>query len=106
LARAGPGRAGWRPAHYGRFLAIWTEYQKLREQDPSFEPARPVIPAFTQQPCDIEEPQPQPTEPLTRRVAELFNLGYEVLLQVLTRFFHPDFSWHSLYPGAGLRPHN
>src|SRR5215469_2379197 len=84
-------RGDWRPAHYGRFFAIWSEYQKLREQDPSFQPARPVIPAFTQQPYDIEEPQPQPTEPLTRRVAELFNLGYEVLLQVLTRFFtHTD----------------
>jgi len=33
----------------------------------------------------------QPTEPVTREVAELFNLGYEVLLQVLTRFFtHTD----------------
>ena len=84
-------RGDWRPAHYGRFLGIWNEYQKLREQDPSFEPARPVIPAFTQQPYDIEEPQPQPAEPLTREVAELFNLAYEVLLQVLTRFFtHTD----------------
>src|SRR5689334_5699803 len=84
-------RGDWRPAHYGRFFAIWSEYQKLREQDPSFEPARPVMPAFTQQPYDIDEPQPQPTEPLTREVAELFNLGYEVLLHVLTRFFtHTD----------------
>src|SRR5215469_2538507 len=84
-------RGDWRPAHYGRFFSVWNEYQKLREQDPSFEPARPVIPAFTQQPYDIEEPQPQPTEPLTRQVAELFNLGYEVLLQILTRFFtHTD----------------
>jgi hypothetical protein len=84
-------RGDWRPAHYGRFFGIWGEYQKLREQDPSFEPARPVIPAFTQQPYDIDEPQPQPTEPVTREVAELFNLGYEVLLQVLTRFFtHTD----------------
>jgi hypothetical protein len=84
-------RGDWRPAHYGRFLGIWDEYQKLREQDPSFEPARPVIPAFTRQPFDIDEPQAQPTEPLTRQVAELFNLGYEVLLQVLTRFFtHTD----------------
>ena len=84
-------RGDWRPAHYGRFFGIWNEYQELREQDPSFEPARPVMPAFTQQPYDIDEPVPQPTEPLTRRVAELFNLGYEVLLQVLTRFFtHTD----------------
>src|SRR5215467_8878764 len=84
-------RGDWRPAHYGRFFGIWNEYQKLREQDPSFEPARPVIPAFTQQPFDVDQPQPQPAEPVTREVAELFNLGYEVLLQVLTRFFtHTD----------------
>jgi hypothetical protein len=84
-------RGDWRSAHYGRFFGIWNEYQRLREQDPSFEPARPVMPAFTQQPYDIDEPQPQPTEPLTRQVAELFNLAYEVLLQVLTRFFtHTD----------------
>ena len=55
------------------------------------QPARPVMPAFTQQPYDIDQQQPQPTEPVTREVAELFNLGYEVLLQVLTRFFtHTD----------------
>jgi hypothetical protein len=76
-------RGDSRPAPYGRFFGIWNEHQKLREQDPSFEPARPVIPTFTQQPFDIDQPQPQPTEPVTREVAELVNLGYEVLLQVL-----------------------
>jgi hypothetical protein len=43
-------RGDWQPAHYGRFFGVWNEYQKLREQDPSFEPGRPVMPAFTQQP--------------------------------------------------------
>ncbi len=51
-------RGDWRPAHYGRFFGIWKEYQQLREQDPFFEPARPVLPAFTQQPYDIEQRQP------------------------------------------------
>jgi len=92
-------RGDWRPAHYGRFLGVWTEYQQLREQDPSFEPARPVMPAFTRQPFDIGDPQPLLTDPVTRQVAELFNLGYEVLLQVLTRFFthttRPTSSWTS-----------
>jgi len=84
-------RGDWRPAHYGRFFNIWNEYQQFREQDPSFEPARPVMPAFTRQPFDIDEPQPLLTDPLTLRVGELFNLGYEVLLQTLTRFFtHTD----------------
>src|SRR6516164_9117927 len=84
-------RGDWQPAHYGRFLGIWEEYRRLREQDPGFQPARPVIPAFTRQPFDIAAPQPLLTDPETRRVAELFNLGYEVLLHVLTRFFtHTD----------------
>jgi hypothetical protein len=84
-------RGNWQQAHYGRFLGIWDEYSRLREQDPAFQPARPVIPAFTRQPFDIAEPQPLLTDPVTRDVAELFNLGYEVLLHVLTRFFtHTD----------------
>jgi len=80
-------RGDWQQAHYGRFLGIWEEYSRLREQDPAFQPARPVIAAFTRQPFDIAEPQPLLTDPLTRGVAELFNLGYEVLLHTLTRFF-------------------
>lgn len=84
-------RGNWKPAHYGRFLGIWEEYRKLTEADPSFEPARPVIPAFTRQPYDIPEPQPLIGDPLTRSVAEVFNLGYEMLLQMLNRFFtHTD----------------
>ena len=84
-------RGDWRPAHYGRFLGIWDEYARLKEADPAFEPAFPVIPAFTRQPYDITEPQPLLTEPLTRAIAEVFNLGYEVLLQTLNRFFtHTD----------------
>lgn len=84
-------RGDWQSAHFGRFLGIWEEHRRLREQDASFEPARPVIPAFTRQPFDLAEPQPRLTEPAARTVAELFNLGYELLLQVLTRFFtHTD----------------
>jgi len=84
-------RGDWRPAHYGRFLAIWEEYAKLTAADPAFEPAFPVIPAFARQPYDITEPQPLVTDPLTCSIAEVFNLGYEVLLQILNRFFtHTD----------------
>ena len=84
-------RGDWRPAHYGRFLGIWEEYTKLKQASPAFEPAFPVIPAFTRQPYDITEPQPLLTDPLTRAIAEVFNLGYEVLLQTLNRFFtHTD----------------
>jgi Ferritin-like len=92
IIEQGEGARGhWQPAHYGRFLAIWDEYQRLREQDPAFQPARPVLPAFTRQPFDVVEPQPVLTDPLTHGVGELFNFGYEVLLHLLTRFFtHTD----------------
>jgi Ferritin-like len=84
-------RGDWRPAHYGRFLGIWEEYQDFKTADPGFEPAHPVIPAFTRQPYDIADPQPLLTDPLTHDVAQVFNLGYEMLLQVLNRFFtHTD----------------
>jgi len=84
-------RGDWQPAHYGRFLSIWNEYTRLKETDPAFEPAFPVIAAFTRQPYDIAEPQPLLTDRVTGAIAEVFNLAYEVLLQTLQRFFtHTD----------------
>jgi hypothetical protein len=50
-----------------------------------------VLTAFTQQPFDLTAQQPVISDPATRQVARLFALGYEALLQVLTRFFtHTD----------------
>jgi hypothetical protein len=80
-------RGDWRDAHYGRFLSIWDEFHALRDADPSFEPARPVIAAYTRQPFDIAAPVPVVTDPLTHRVAELGTVGYELVLHLLTRFF-------------------
>ena len=54
IIEQGEGARGyWRPAHYGRFFGICEEYQRLTEDDSAFEPARPVIPAFTRQPFDV-----------------------------------------------------
>jgi Ferritin-like len=84
-------RGDWRDAHYGRFLGVWEEYHELRRRDPSFEPARPVLPAYTRQPFDIADPVPVITDPLTHAVAELTALAYELVLHLLTRFFtHTD----------------
>lgn len=84
-------RGNWQAAHYGRFLQMWEEYQTLKSANPSFQPARPVIPAFAKQPYDIVDPQAIITEPHTSSVAELFDIAYEVVLQTLTRFFtHTD----------------
>jgi hypothetical protein len=51
-------RGDWHDAHYGKFLHIAQEYRQLKEQDP-----------------------------ITTEVSELFNASYQVLLQVLIRYF-------------------
>lgn len=87
IIEQGEGCAGdWRTAHYGRFLTMWQDYHDLRQRDPSFEPARPVLPGYTRQPFGIVAPQPVITDPLTRRVAELAAMAYELVLQLLNRF--------------------
>jgi hypothetical protein len=80
-------RGDWRNAHYGRFLAMYEEYRDLRQRDPSFEPARPVMRAHTRQPFDIVAPQPVITDPIAHRVAEAAVATYEVILHLLTRLF-------------------
>jgi hypothetical protein len=84
-------RGDWREAHYGRFVALWQEYQALRARDPAFEPARPVVAANSRQPFDNPTQVPIITDPRTRRIAELAALAYELVLQTLNRFFtHTD----------------
>ena len=84
-------RGDWRQAHYGRFLALFHEYQDLRARDASFEPTRPVLAAYTRQPFDNPASVPIIAEPRTRDVAQLAALSYELVLQTLTRFFtHTD----------------
>jgi hypothetical protein len=79
-------RGDWRNAHFGRFKGVLDEYLLLKKADPSFEPARPVLPA-TVWPNETGA-IPRFTDHQTARVADLFNIGYEILLQVLYRFFN------------------
>jgi hypothetical protein len=92
IIEQGEGARGhWEDAHYGRFLKIWEEYHALRDADPTFEPTRPVIAAFTRQPFDLTDPVTVITNPEAHRVAEVTTIAYEVLLHILTRFFtHTD----------------
>jgi hypothetical protein len=92
IIEQGEGCAGdWRTAHYGRFLAMWQDYRDRRQRDPSFQPARPVLPGYTRQPFGITAAQPVITDPLTHQVAELAAMAYELVLQLLNRFFtHTD----------------
>jgi CDGSH-type Zn-finger protein/truncated hemoglobin YjbI len=79
-------RGHWRHAHFGRFVDILDEYFHLKRANPDFEPARPVL-ACTVRPGEGEYSLPVIGNPLTAKCTDLFNVGYEVLLQTLERYF-------------------
>ena len=91
IVEQGEGARGeWRDAHFGRLLGILDEYRALRAADPTFEPARPVTLANVR-PQAYGSGIPIISEPGTTRAMDLLNVVYEVLLQLLSRYFaHAD----------------
>ncbi|MGW4246606.1 ferritin-like domain-containing protein, partial [Nocardia sp. NPDC004722] len=83
-------RGDWRDAHFGQFVKILDEYEQCLADNPSFDPVRPVLAANVRAPeRDFEVPLI--SDPETARVTDLFNVGYEILLQIFERFFaHTD----------------
>jgi CDGSH-type Zn-finger protein/truncated hemoglobin YjbI len=79
-------RGHWRDAHFGQFVAILDEYERLRAAKPDFEPVRPVLAANVRRP-ERDVDVPMIGDPLTARVTDLFNVTYEILLQIFQRFF-------------------
>jgi hypothetical protein len=91
IVEQGEGARGeWRDAHFGRLLGILDDYLAFKDADPSFEPARSVIAANVRpQPTGVDVPLI--TDPGTTRCMDLLNVAYEVLLQLLSRYFaHTD----------------
>ncbi|HEY8869996.1 MAG TPA: ferritin-like protein [Candidatus Limnocylindrales bacterium] len=91
IVEQGEGARGeWRNAHFGRIIAVLDEYLEFRAADPTFEPARPVVPVCVREPeSDMEVPII--TDTFTNRCMDLLNAVYEVLLQLLARYFaHTD----------------
>ena len=89
IVEQGEGARGDRhEAHFGKFLRVLVEYSELKERDPNFEPARPVVAAWVRPPGGASLTDPTLiTDPTTARVADLLNASYEVMLQMLVRFF-------------------
>ena len=79
-------RGHWKQAHFGQFVEIMDEYLQLREANPAFRPARPVV-TVNVRPSERDTGVPLVTDPLARQVMDLFNVSYEVLLLMLQRFF-------------------
>ena len=91
IVEQGEGARGeWRDAHFGRLLSILDEFLELKQADPGFEPARPVV-AANVRPQSTGVVVPLITDPGTTRCMDLLNVTYEVLLQLLSRYFaHTD----------------
>jgi hypothetical protein len=79
-------RGHWENAHFGKFYRVLNEYLEFKRADPSFEPARPAIPACVRPSFDMRK-MAKITDPFTAGVSNLFNANYELALQLLCRFF-------------------
>jgi hypothetical protein len=75
-------------SHFGRFQAIREEYMALKQQDPEFEPGRPVMAnPFARTPPESWGPVNIIDDPFAVQVSDLFNETYGAMLQILGRFF-------------------
>jgi Ferritin-like len=91
IVEQGEGARGdWHDAHFGHLIAMLDEYLAAREADPQFEPARSVVPAYVREP-ESGLPVAIISDGFTSRAMDLFNAVYEILLQLLSRYFaHTD----------------
>lgn len=87
IAQGEGSRQDTQQAHYGKFLTIYNEFMELKQQDQAFEPAHPSRAAWTQFPVESKDDALLITDPLTAGISDLFNSCYQVLLQMLIRFF-------------------
>jgi hypothetical protein len=91
VVEQGEGARGDRPdAHFGRLIRILDEYLDIRERYPDFQPARPVMLAHVR-PLASGQEVDLIGHGFTARCADLLNATYELILQLLARYFaHTD----------------
>jgi hypothetical protein len=87
IVEQGEGARGdWATAHDGRFLAVLEEYRGVREEDATFDPAHPAVAAGVRG-VEGVDPDVFIGDPVTAAVSDLFNAVYDVLLQMIARYF-------------------
>lgn len=79
-------RGDWRDAHFGRLVRMLDEYLALRAEHPDLDPTRPVDLAHVRPPASGTEVTVI-DDPFTARSVDLLNAVYEVILQLLSRYF-------------------
>jgi Ferritin-like len=86
ILEQGEGARGhWETAHFGQFVQILEDYRGMLAANPAFEPVRPVMFATVRRGGD--ESAPLIGDRVTSGCTDLFNVGYEILLQILERYF-------------------
>jgi hypothetical protein len=87
IVEQGEGARGdWIRSHFGTFVGILEDLLAVQADDPAFDPARPVEPAFVRLPPDVAAGT-LIEDPATAQVADLVTGLYEVTLQVLSRYY-------------------
>src|SRR5262249_52266547 len=87
ILEQGEGARGhWEHAHFGQFVQILDEYCEMVAANPDFNPVRPVMFATVRR-SEHADTVPRIGERVTSRVADLFNVSYEILLQMMERYF-------------------
>ena len=91
IVEQGEGARGdWREAHFGRLVQMLEEFLAVRSVDAAFDPSRPVLLSRVR-PLESGEPMPLITAPFSVRCTDLLNATYEIVLQLLARYFaHSD----------------
>ncbi len=84
---------GTKDSHYGKFVGIQEEYERALEEDPKFEPGRPVVwNPYSMMPNDVTDPAAVNLleDPLSVDMSNLFDGCYELLIQMLGRLYLHD----------------
>ncbi len=87
ILEQGEGARGhWETAHFGQFVQILDDYRQMLLANPAFDPVRPVMFATVRR-CEHDDSVPLIGDRVTSRCVDLFNVSYEILLQLLERYF-------------------
>ncbi|MEP7361548.1 MAG: ferritin-like domain-containing protein, partial [Chloroflexota bacterium] len=91
IVEQGEGARGhWQKSHFGRLMAMLASFEEALAADPGLVVTRPVVPAHVRPP-ESGVSVALISAPFTVRVMDLLNAAYEVVLQVLARYFnHTD----------------
>ena len=87
ILEQGEGARGhWETAHFGQFVQILDEYRRMLRANPAFDPVRPVMFATVRR-SERDDSIALIGERVTSQCTDLFNVSYEILLQILERYF-------------------